>query len=166
MPENVEQVAPGLPNAALQKTIAELIVAWTENSIQSYLALRRLGGDPPANPANVKAAITKVRAALKPFVLHIIEELAHFYLRAEMGKHSGTRKPNEIDEDYRAAAALAAMAAPYRHARLSAVKLAGEPNDPMRVWDNATADELRAEVLRHARATRGPNPGCRSGIWT
>jgi len=29
------------------------------------------------------------------------------------------------------------------------VKLAGEPNNPMRVWDNATADELRAEVMRH-----------------
>jgi hypothetical protein len=29
------------------------------------------------------------------------------------------------------------------------VKLVGEPNDPMRVWDNATADELRAEIMHH-----------------
>ena len=47
------------------------------------------------------------------------------------------------------AAQLAALAVPYRHARLSAVKLAGEPNNPMRVWDNATADELRAEIMHH-----------------
>ena len=69
VPENVELVVPELPNAALHKTIAELIVAWTENKTQSYLKVRRLGGYTPANPANVKAAITKLRAALKPFVL-------------------------------------------------------------------------------------------------
>jgi hypothetical protein len=63
-------------------------------------------------------------------MLHVIEKAAsHFYLRAEMGKHSGTRKPKEIDEDYREAAALASLAAPYRHARLSAMKLAGDPSN-------------------------------------
>jgi hypothetical protein len=45
------------------------------------------------------------------------------------------------------AAQLAALAAPYRHARLSAVKLAGEPNNPQRLRADATADELRAEIL-------------------
>jgi hypothetical protein len=39
--------------------------------------------------------------------------------------------------------------APYLHARLSAVKLAGDPNNPLRVRDDASADELRAEILRH-----------------
>jgi hypothetical protein len=34
------------------------------------------------------------------------------------------------------------------------VKLAGEPNNPLRIRDDATADELRAEVMRHiARLT-------------
>jgi hypothetical protein len=69
-------------------------------------------------------------------------------LRAEMGKHSGARKPKEIDDDYREAAALASLAAPYRHARLSAMKLAGDPNNPLRVSDNATTEELRAEIMR------------------
>jgi hypothetical protein len=83
-------------------------------------------------------------------MLHVIEKAAsHFYLRAEMGKHSGTRKPKEIDEDYREAAALASLAAPYRHARLSAMKLAGDPNNPARFKDDATADELRAELTKH-----------------
>ena len=39
--------------------------------------------------------------------------------------------------------------APYRHARLSAMKLAGDPNITARFKDDATADELRAEVMRH-----------------
>jgi hypothetical protein len=83
-------------------------------------------------------------------MLHVIEKAAsHFYLRAEMGERSGTRKPKEIDEDYREAAALASLAAPYRHARLSAMKLAGDPNNPARFKDNATADELRAELTKH-----------------
>jgi hypothetical protein len=83
-------------------------------------------------------------------MLHVIEKAAsHFYLRAEMGKHSGTRKPKEIDEDYREAAALASLAAPYRHARLSAMKLAGDPSNRLLIRDDATADELRAEVMRH-----------------
>jgi hypothetical protein len=44
--------------------------------------------------------------------------------------------------------------APYRHARLSAVKLAGDPNNRLRVWDNATADELRAEMMRRIAEMR------------
>jgi hypothetical protein len=28
------------------------------------------------------------------------------------------------------------------------VKLAGDPDNSLRVWDNATADELRAEMMR------------------
>jgi hypothetical protein len=44
---------------------------------------------------------------------------------------------------------LAALAALYRHARLSAVKLAGDPNNPARFKDDATADELREEIMRH-----------------
>jgi hypothetical protein len=91
-------------------------------------------------------------------------------LRAEMGKHSGARKPKEIDDDYREAAALASLAAPYRHARLSAIKLAGDPNNPLRIWDDASADELRAEIMKRLarlneagvidlRALPGPSGG-------
>jgi hypothetical protein len=68
-------------------------------------------------------------------------------MRAEMGVDAG-RKQSEIDQDYKQVAALTALAAPYRHARLSAVKLAGDPNSPVRFKDDATADELREEVMR------------------
>jgi hypothetical protein len=81
--------------------------------------------------------------------LYVIEcAMRHFFLRAEMGKNAG-RKEEDVDEDYKQAAALAALAAPYRHARLSAVKLAGDPNNPLGVKDDATLEELKAEVMKH-----------------
>ena len=40
---------------------------------------------------------------------------------------------------------------PYRHARLSPMKLAGDPNSPVRFKDDATADELRAELMKRLR---------------
>jgi hypothetical protein len=49
----------------------------------------------------------------------------HFFIRAEMGKNAG-RKQSEVDADYEKAAHLASLVAPYRHARLSAVKLASD----------------------------------------
>ena len=81
-------------------------------------------------------------------MLHAIERAAtHFFIRAEMGKNAG-RRAEEVDRDYKQAATLAALAAPYRHARLSAVKLASSPTDPMQNWDKATAEELRAEIMQ------------------
>ena len=29
------------------------------------------------------------------------------------------------------------------------MKLAGDPNNPLRIRDDATADELRAEIIKH-----------------
>ena len=43
---------------------------------------------------------------------------------------------------------MANLAVPYRHSRLSAVKVAGDPDNPFRFDDNATADELRAEIMK------------------
>jgi hypothetical protein len=82
--------------------------------------------------------------------LYVIEKaMRHFYMRAEMGKNAG-RKEALVDQDYKDAATLAALVAPYRHARLS-VKLAGDPNSPVRFKDDATADELRAELTKRLR---------------
>jgi hypothetical protein len=41
--------------------------------------------------------------------------------------------------------------APYRHARLSAVKLSGAQNNSVHFKDGATVEELRAEELKHLR---------------
>jgi len=92
-----------------------------------------------------KARIDGLREPEIIDALHVLERtMRHFFVRAEMGVNAG----REIDRDYKEAAALAAMLAPYRHARLSAVKLAGVPNDPLHIRDDASADELRAEVMR------------------
>jgi hypothetical protein len=61
--------------------------------------------------------------------LYVLESaMRHFYVRAEMRKHTDD-KPHLIDADFEKAAHLAALVAPYRHARLSAVKLAGAPSN-------------------------------------
>ena len=54
-------------------------------------------------------------------------------------------KPHLIDADYEKAARFAALVAPYRHARLRAVKLAGDPNN---FKDDASADELREAIIQ------------------
>jgi hypothetical protein len=80
--------------------------------------------------------------------LHVMEEgMRHFYVRAMAAKQ--TKQPDKvIDAAMIQAVQIAEKIAPYRHARLSAVKLAGEPNNPLRVWDNASAAELHAEIMR------------------
>jgi hypothetical protein len=55
-------------------------------------------------------------------------------------------KPEKIDAHYEKAAHLAALAAPYRPARLWAMKLAGDPNNPVRIRDDASIEELRARL--------------------
>jgi hypothetical protein len=102
--------------------------------------------------------------------LYVLESsMGHYFIRAEMGKNAG-RKQSEVDADYEKAAHLAALVAPYRHARLSAMKLAGDPNNPVRIRDDATVEELRAEMMKHLgilidggpidlEALPAPNPG-------
>jgi hypothetical protein len=81
--------------------------------------------------------------------LYVIEcSMRHFFLQAEMAKNTDM-KPEKIDAYYEKAAHLAALAAPYRHARLSAMKLAGDPNNSVRIKDDATLEELRAEMMNH-----------------
>jgi hypothetical protein len=74
VPENLKQEAAKLPGTPQLETLAELIVALTEEYIGSYLTVRSLVGDAPVNPANVKAAIHKLRTALKPFVAGSVED--------------------------------------------------------------------------------------------
>ena len=73
--------------------------------------------------------------------------MQHFYVRAIAAKQM--KQPDKvIDAAMIQAVQIAEKIAPYRHARLSAVKLAGDPNNPARFKDDATADELREEVMR------------------
>jgi hypothetical protein len=80
--------------------------------------------------------------------LAVMEEaMRHFYRRATAAKQ--TKQPDEvIDAAMIQAVQIAEKIAPYRHARLSAVKLAGDPNNPARFKNGASIEELRAEVMK------------------
>lgn len=58
-------LAAGLP--AKVKTIADCIIQATEEAINSHLTVAPLRTKARMNPANVRAAIRKLREALKPF---------------------------------------------------------------------------------------------------
>ena len=80
--------------------------------------------------------------------LHVMEIGMRHFLTKAMTAKANKGKPEVVDENMLQAVSIAEKIAPYRHARLSAVKLAGDPNNPARFKDDATADELRAEVMR------------------
>jgi hypothetical protein len=73
--------------------------------------------------------------------------LRYFFAKAMHAK-TNKGKPEIIDAHMLQAVLIAEKIAPYRRARLSAVKLAGDPNNPARFKDDATADELRAELMK------------------
>jgi len=80
-------------------------------------------------------------------ILREAQETRHFYLRATAAKQ--TKQPDEvIDAAMIQAVQIAKKIAPYRHARLSAVTLGGDPNNPARFKDDASIEELRAEVMK------------------
>jgi hypothetical protein len=82
--------------------------------------------------------------------LHVMEVgTRHFFVKAMTAK-ANKGKPEVVDENMLQAVAIAEKIAPYQHARLSAV----DPNNPARFKDDATADELGEEIMRHiARLT-------------
>jgi hypothetical protein len=63
-----------LEDAVQLETVADFVVAYTEEQIQFYLTVRSVRVGSPANPANVKAAIRKLRTALKPFVAGWVDD--------------------------------------------------------------------------------------------
>jgi hypothetical protein len=61
-----------------------------------------------------------------------------------MGKRSGTRKPKEIDEDYRGGSGFGFVGRALSARPVVGYELAGDLNNPMRM----RADDLRAEVMK------------------
>jgi hypothetical protein len=82
--------------------------------------------------------------------LYVLEKtMKYFFMQAELGAHAGKNK-EIVDRDYLNAAAIAEKVAPFRHPRLSAVRLAGDAAGP-RINEDAPLEELRAEVMKHLR---------------
>ena len=72
---------------------------------------------------------------------------ASYFFRRALEPRKG-RKAEQIDQDYRDAALLAVLAAPFRHSKLTATKILGDQNNPVHFRDDATAEELRAEIMK------------------
>ncbi|MGC1352075.1 MAG: hypothetical protein WA858_20245, partial [Xanthobacteraceae bacterium] len=73
--------------------------------------------------------------------LYMIEVAASYFFRRALEPRKG-RKVEQIDQDYRDAAHLAVLAAPFRHSKLTATKILGDQNNPVHFRDDATADEF------------------------
>jgi hypothetical protein len=83
--------------------------------------------------------------------ISVMEEcMRHFYVRAKEAQKT-KQAASVIDGRVLQAMSIAEKIAQYRHARLSAVKLAGDPNSRVRFKDDATTEELRAEITPSAK---------------
>ena len=73
--------------------------------------------------------------------------MRYFYSLAQTGRKANAPL-DEVRKCFEKAAYLAALAAPYRHPRLSAVKLNKEPVDPA-LRQEASLEELRVKIQKH-----------------
>jgi hypothetical protein len=81
--------------------------------------------------------------------LHVMEVgMQHFFTKAMTAK-ANNGKPEIIDANMLQAVSIAEKIAPYRHARLSAMKLAGDPNATKEPGDDASLEELKRIVEFH-----------------
>jgi hypothetical protein len=81
--------------------------------------------------------------------LYVLESgMRHFFVRAMQLKQTNA-DPAAIDANLLHAVNIAEKIAPYRHARLSAMKLAGDPNAHKEVDDDAPLEELKRLVEGH-----------------
>ena len=83
--------------------------------------------------------------------LHVMETIMMHYYHQALSKKALNKPEAEIDAAMALALHAAEKCAPYRHARLTAIKLAGDPNNPLRMLDTATTEELKAEIMKHLK---------------
>jgi hypothetical protein len=101
-----------------------------------------------ASRAQLGLAITDDES-IKADSLAVMEEAMTFFYRLALKE----RRRNEeadlkaIRDNLREAVTIAKEVAPYRHARLSSVKVAADRTSMPAVRDDITADELRTEIL-------------------
>jgi hypothetical protein len=79
--------------------------------------------------------------------------MRYFFGLAQTGRKANAPL-DEVRKCFREAAQLAALAAPYRHARLSAVKHIEQADTIDGISANATAEELRAEIAKRVAKLR------------
>jgi len=80
--------------------------------------------------------------------LHVIETVMQYFFGLAQSGHKANAPLDEVRKCFREAAQLAALAAPYRHARLSAVKHLEQADSIDGISANATPEELHAEIAK------------------
>jgi hypothetical protein len=80
--------------------------------------------------------------------LHVIESVMRYFFGLAQSGHKANAPLDEVRKCFREAAQLAALAAPYRHARLSAVKHIEQGDTIDGIGPNATVEELRAAITK------------------
>jgi hypothetical protein len=102
--------------------------------------------------ARRRAAIVKAEAVDPKMPLEsllVLEEvMRHFYFKAKILESMGEAADwRQIDQAMDQAGKWAKEVAVFRHAKLSAVKLSGDPNAPV-VLENMTMEQLRQEIMQ------------------
>jgi hypothetical protein len=87
--------------------------------------------------------------SIKADSLAVMEDaMAYFYRLALKERHrSGDADPKAIRDNLREAVTIAKEVAPYRHARLSSVKVGSDRTNASYVPDGVTSAELREELF-------------------
>ena len=86
--------------------------------------------------------------------LHVIETVMRYFYSLAQSGYKANAPLDEVRKCFREAAQLAALAAPYRHARLSAVKHIDNADTIVGISANATPEELRAEIAKRVALLR------------
>jgi hypothetical protein len=96
--------------------------------------------------------LENIPQALDP--LEVIESIMnYFYSLAQAMRKTPDAELSQIVSMYERAGKFAALAAPYRHGRLSAIKLIGDPNAATGGFKaDATLEELRVELGKRVLA--------------
>jgi hypothetical protein len=92
---------------------------------------------------------------IKADSLAVMEDaMTYFYRLAlkEKRRNEGA-DPKAIRDNFREAVTIAKEVAPYRHARLSSVRVAGDRTNMPEVPDGVTAQEVRAELFSEIART-------------
>ena len=119
-------------------------------AVPSASAPANSAGDTPAHLTNAQRdAVLTDDESIKTDGLAVMEDaMAYFYRLALKERHrNGDADPKAIRDNLREAVTIAKEVAPYRHARLSSVKVGTDRANAQYVPDGVTAAEVREELF-------------------
>ena len=147
------------PDATLPdkvKTFADLVIQATEDAINSHLTTSPLNSEAPINPANVRAAIRRLRYALRPFLRGWVDdETASIIDWAELDATLATRD-QEIEKLRLPSAKQRALARVCQTIEVWARRIASENGETIKQQDmlRYVDTALNFARIRHPNITK------------